>query len=1111
MKKLLTAAIAVLACLLPMEQAHAIEAKRITTDTATLNNNISGCATVQACLELIDDLALGGGSGSALDLGDDGANESTSIGEIATTADTNNVFTEPSANKLLIDLSKDWPKADTADDLTCTDCINATEIEDIYVLNAGDTITGAVTINDNNGAGSTLLTIGDSNDPDSLAIFGDLTVTGGDITLGTTAILSGGDTASLDNIDAINGTTETTLEGAIDIAGDVDGTGLGSVDLDELAVESELEGVMDLQDMQGAVTDGQVPNNITVDLATLATTATTANAGDSATAFFSSGTIEHERGGLEADVSAYDGLIGITGGAAYNVTGTTTQIIIFDGAGAPTVAALSGDATMSNAGVVTVADDSHAHTTSSISGLDISDDTNLAGTANEITLTGDTMSLATVLDLGGKTSFEIPNGASPTVDAFGEIAGDNDLWAAGRGAPVFYDGTAAVALIGALVSDPPSNGQVPKWNTGGTITWEDDTQSAGSATAWDDIADPDANATIAFAGFEQDITSSLDGGDILTMTDTDADASSDTVMLKLAHNDGADANVIYFQAIGDLDGTPATDYSFTQTGATFGVPITTTTLDTGQGANELYDMDQNVLQASAVTFATVDTGQGANELYDMDQNVLTTSAVTFSTLDTGQGANELYDMDQNVLTSSTPTFAGANLSSGTATLGTTAGTIDAGGATSFEVPNGADPTTNAFGEVAGDNDAWAASRGALEFFDGTASTFLVGVLASDPPGNGQVPKWNTGGTVTWEDDSSGGSTAWSAIGDAAGTGTIDFAGFDQDITSAEDGGDILTITNSDADRGSDSIMLLLADNDGADANAIYLLMRGDADGSPTDDFKFAQDGFTSLLTINAPTLTLTGTGTINGLDAIDGTTETTLEGALDLPQLQGQIGDSQIADGAVDGGTGGEVADDSLTAADIAADGVGESELLESMNFAATGAWDFGGASSLEMKNATSATIDADGEFYLETDQDGIVVQAGSNTTGGIASNTDVQIPLIQQKDMTLVEPDQIQTVMDAPTIFTVDSYNYPSGIKIVAIRLTTDASSSCSYNIEEWTSPTDGSPATIDAIATSSTSEVTETTITDADVATGGYVKVDLDTCNVNEAHITVYYYAKD
>ena len=63
--------------------------------------------------------------------------------------------------------------------------------------------------------------------------------------------------------------------------------------------------------------------------------------------------------------------------------------------------------------------------------------------------------------------------------------------------------------------------------------------------------------------------------------------------------------------------------------------LTAATLDTGQGANELYDMDQNVKTDSAVTFATVNTGQGANELYDMDQNVKTDSTVKFLESQTG--------------------------------------------------------------------------------------------------------------------------------------------------------------------------------------------------------------------------------------------------------------------------------------------------------------------------------------------------------------------------------------------------------------------------------------------------------------------------------------------
>ena len=44
-----------------------------------------------------------------------------------------------------------------------------------------------------------------------------------------------------------------------------------------------------------------------------------------------------------------------------------------------------------------------------------------------------------------------------------------------------------------------------------------------------------------------------------------------------------------------------------------------------------------------------------------DQWLNTTSAVTFATVDTGQGANELYDMNQNVQTTDSPTFAGVTV------------------------------------------------------------------------------------------------------------------------------------------------------------------------------------------------------------------------------------------------------------------------------------------------------------------------------------------------------------------------------------------------------------------------------------------------------------------
>ncbi|GEM_PF-2721521 len=63
---------------------------------------------------LAADVTGSGGSAIVLDLADDAANESTDITELATTGDTNSVFSEPSANKLLINAGNNWPTADTA-------------------------------------------------------------------------------------------------------------------------------------------------------------------------------------------------------------------------------------------------------------------------------------------------------------------------------------------------------------------------------------------------------------------------------------------------------------------------------------------------------------------------------------------------------------------------------------------------------------------------------------------------------------------------------------------------------------------------------------------------------------------------------------------------------------------------------------------------------------------------------------------------------------------------------------------------------------------------------------------------------------------------------------
>lgn len=86
------------------------------------------------------DLTGSGGTPNVLDLGDNGADESVDLVEIATTGDNNAVFSEPSADKLLIDASKDWPGADDADSLGGVPA--ATYVQNSRTITAGAGLTG---------------------------------------------------------------------------------------------------------------------------------------------------------------------------------------------------------------------------------------------------------------------------------------------------------------------------------------------------------------------------------------------------------------------------------------------------------------------------------------------------------------------------------------------------------------------------------------------------------------------------------------------------------------------------------------------------------------------------------------------------------------------------------------------------------------------------------------------------------------------------------------------------------------------------------------------------------------------------------------------------------
>lgn len=92
-----------------------------------------------------DLLSIWNAGGVALDLGNDAVDDSIRILRINTTGDTNLIFTESPADELLIDASKDWPKADAADALAAdpTDCA-ATNFATTIAAN-GDLTCAAIT------------------------------------------------------------------------------------------------------------------------------------------------------------------------------------------------------------------------------------------------------------------------------------------------------------------------------------------------------------------------------------------------------------------------------------------------------------------------------------------------------------------------------------------------------------------------------------------------------------------------------------------------------------------------------------------------------------------------------------------------------------------------------------------------------------------------------------------------------------------------------------------------------------------------------------------------------------------------------------------------------
>jgi len=196
---------------------------------------------------------------------------------------------------------------------------------------------------------------------------------------------------------------------------------------------------------------------------------------------------------------------------------------------------------------------------------------------------------------------------------------------------------------------------------------------------------------------------------------------------------------------------------------------------------------------------------------------------------------------------------------------------------------------------------------------------------------------------------------------------------------------------------------------------------------------------------------------------------------------------------------------------------VGTSELSLAMSPAWTGSHDFGGASSLEMINKNTETIDAPGEFYLENDEDGIVIRMANNggpVTGIAGGEANVVIPVIYTKSMTILEPDLVGAVDTDIPFFSVESYDAPNGIVIVQCQIFSSSNMDDVIELNHRTTPTgaDDLVATVD-MDTSTVQKAAPAGLAAATVNVDEYVTVEIDNPgdNVNWMNVTIWYYVKE
>ena len=571
-----------------------------------------------------------------------------------------------------------------------------------------------------------------------------------------------------------------------------------------------------------------------------------------------------------------EGATGLLLGAAPTITGDLAL-----GAAPASTGAAVGDLLMSNAtGIYFEADAAGTDIAAIV--VDSAELITIGGSgASGVTITPATtitgaVVASTSVDITGAAGLILENDETITNSADGTVQFDGIIDLASEG----ITNSGAIADDGAITVIS-SGGTVTVESvvfTGGAVSSATTIGASGDITTTEDLVIGDAKyigsttdklaVQIEADGdivLTDDIT--VGGGNINTgdIALTVGDATTDSITLTV-DSTGDGEVVLPNDSVGDAE----IDWVGLTASSILASPGITLTADsTLTDASPLFTLQDSDDAAGEGRIAAISSG-GDNDIIFYLATEISTVTTDFIELD---GVTETIDLLKPVVTSST-----SNLSAGNVTLGAVLGTVDIGGATALEIPNGTSNPASTTGSIALDTNGTDADfTGPVLAISTSGATMGYIPTMTDMPAAGEdnyIMKYDAGSNLfVWEADADSGSPLYNTIGDPDGAGSITFQDEEDNVwVTEETDGDFFHISAT-GNFGDISIAKITQNTGNATDGALLELSTADAEDN-VDQLLIMNgaDDYTTFRQIEAGTFTIDvtsdGTASVDIVDAL---------------------------------------------------------------------------------------------------------------------------------------------------------------------------------------------------------------------------------------------------